>query len=192
MPGLTPFQTIGPYFQVMLADTPRGVDTLVSADTPGERITIEGAVLDGNSRPVPDSLVEIWQADAEGRYRHPDDPREAEIDEAGDWSFNGFGRVSADQSGRFKFETIKPGRVPGPDGKLQAPHILVSLLARGVLTRYWTRLYFDGEPSNSGDPVLAVVPAARRETLIAAHESGGRFHFDLVIQGPRETVFFDA
>ena len=188
MPGLTPFQTLGPYFQVMLRDRPRGFEVMVADATQGERIRIEGTVFDGEGKGITDALVELWQADANGRYHHPDDPRSGEADPA----FGGYGRTATDDAGRFVFTTIKPGRVEGPDGQPQAPHIMVSILARGVLTRYWTRMYFEDEASNAGDPVLQLVPAARRHTLLAKPLGDGRYAFDLVIQGARETVFFDA
>ncbi len=186
MADLTPFQPVGPYFHVMLRDEPLGVAILLSADARGQRIVIEGAVLDGAGAPLTDALVEIWQADAEGRYHHPGDPASA------DAAFGGYGRVATDSQGRFRFETIKPGRVPGPEGRTQAPHVLVGLLAPGVLTRYWTRLYFEDEPSNAADHVLRLVPSERRQTLLARATGDGRYTFDIVIQGARETVFFEA
>ena len=193
---LTPFQPVGPYFHVMLREELRGTASLVTSATRGERIVTEGAVLDGARGPLPDALVEIWQADADGRYAHPADPASALADRA----FAGYGRVATDGAGRFRFETVRPGRVPAParthDGALeaasQAPHLLVALFAPGILTRYWTRMYFEDEPSNSADPVLQTVPAARRHTLIARAEARGRYRFDLIIQGPDETVFLDA
>jgi protocatechuate 3,4-dioxygenase alpha subunit len=187
--SVTPFQTIGPYFQVMLRDKPRGSDSLVTERTRGQRIAIEGVLYDGANAPVTDALIEIWQADSDGRYRHPEDPNGASADPA----FEGCGRVATDDDGRFRFETVKPGVVAGPDGAPQAPHVLVSVLARGVLTRYWTRLYFEDElASNTKDAILQLVPAARRETLIAKKSGDDTYRLDLVIQGPRETVFFDA
>jgi protocatechuate 3,4-dioxygenase alpha subunit len=191
--GLTPFQTVGPYFQVLVGEV-RGHDTLAAAATQGTRVSIHGVVYDGAGTFLADALVEIWQADAEGSYRHPDDPRAGQ----GDPSFTGFGRAATSDTGSFTFATIKPGRVPGPDGQPQAPHVLVSILARGVLTRYITRLYFEDEASNAGDPILALVPAARRHTLIAQRRGGnagsgdGAYQFDIRIQGPEETVFFDV
>jgi protocatechuate 3,4-dioxygenase alpha subunit len=188
MADLTPFQPVGPYFHVMLRGEPPGLTSLVAGATRGTRIVIEGAVLDGSGAPLTDGLVEIWQADADGRYHHPDDRAPGRADEA----FGGYGRVATDDRGRFRFETIRPGQVQGPGGRVQAPHVLVSLLAPGVLTRYWTRLYFDDEPSNATDPVLQHVPPERRGTLLARASGDGRFRFDIVLQGPGETVFFDA
>ena len=185
---LTPFQPVGPYFHVMLRDEPPGVASLVTADTRGERIVIEGAVRDGAGKPVTDALVEIWQADAGGRYGHPGDPGSP----LADASFGGYGRVATDREGRFRFETIRPGRVPGPDARLQAPHVLVSLFAPGIVTRCWTRIYFEDEASNAADAVLELVPTARRDTLLARLTAPGCYVFDIILQGSGETVFFEA
>ena len=188
MTGVTPFNTVGPFFKIMLLDRAEGTDTLVTDATRGERITIEGQLTDGAGQPILDGLIEIWQADAEGRYRHPADPRHADSDPA----FSGFGRVSTGVDGTFVFHTIRPGAVAGADGAAQAPHILVSVLARGIMTRCWTRIYFDDDPRNATDLVLALVPAARRDTLLARATGGGRYRFDVVVQGDRETVFLNA
>lgn len=182
----TPFQTVGPFFEFALVYP--GANRLVNERTRGTRIVVSGAVLDGAGMPIPDALVEIWQADAGGRCHHPDDSRDAP---APDPEFNGFGRSATDAQGRFVFETIRPGRVPALDGRLQAPHILVSVLGRGLLTRLVTRMYFEDEASTLEDPILALVPAERRGTLIARGDGHGRYRFDIVVQGERETVFFD-
>ncbi len=179
----TPWQTVGPYLSIGM--TWLNTDDLAGEGVAGERIAIEGALVDGNGQPVTDGVIELWQADAHGRYAHPDDTRDRPL-EAG---FRGFGRVPTDETGRFRFRTIKPGRVPA-GGKLQAPHINVSVFARGILKRLVTRIYFAGEASNADDPVLAQVPAARRPTLIARGD-GDAYRFDIVIQGEQETVFFD-
>jgi len=186
VPGVTPFQTIGPFFHHALpyADG----ETLVSPETAGERISIEGGVYDGDGTPVADALVEIWQSNASGRYNHPADSRTLPLDPA----FNGFGRTATDASGLYRFATVKPGRVPSPGGGLQAPHILVSLLGRGLLTRLVTRIYFDDESSTSGDPILALVPERRRATLVARRIARQHYRFDIRLQGPGETVFFDV
>ena len=176
MAGITPFQTVGPFFDFGL--TVAGAEEIATADARGRRITVEGQVLDGAGQPVPDALLEIWQADAEGQYRSGP-------------GFSGFGRSSTDDGGRFAFATIVPGRVPGPDG-LQAPHLLVSVLARGLQTRLVTRIYFADEPSNGEDPVLRLVPEDRRATLVARPESNSVYRFDVVLQGEKETVFFDV
>ena len=186
--GLTPFNTVGPFFKVMLRDRPEGSDSLVTDATRGERITIEGRLTDGAGAPILDGLVEIWQADAEGRYRHPGDPRGGGADP----HFTGFGRVSTGVDGTFAFQTIRPGLISSPDGGVQAPHILVSVLARGIMTRCWTRLYFEDEDLNRTDPTLAIVPPGRRDTLLARKVADGRYRFDIVVQGERETVFFEA
>jgi protocatechuate 3,4-dioxygenase, alpha subunit len=190
----TPSQTVGPFFAYALAPEQYGYPfasiaggTLVRGDTDGERIRIEGRVLDGEGEPINDALVEIWQADAQGRYAHPADPRSSNA------SFKGFGRVGTgvDPDNRFVFETVKPGSVDGA----QAPHINVIVLMRGLLLHAGTRLYFSDErAANAKDPVLVAVPANRRDTLIADREqtsAGVVYRFDIRMQGPRETVFFE-
>lgn len=183
--GLTPSQTIGPFFAYAL--TPRAyggselATEIVAGDgVAGERIRIEGAVYDGDGEPVGDAMVETWQADAEGRFQT-----------TGNAGFTGFGRAETTAEGAFFIETVRPGAVPGPDGTVQAPHIAVSVFARGLLVRLATRIYFDGEPGNAADPVLALVPAERRGTLIAKRGPDGVFRFDIRLQGEGETVFFD-
>ncbi len=185
MRGLTPFQTVGPFFHFALPY--RGGDTLANESTPGEPIVIDGVVTDGAGTPVPDALVEIWQADAEGRYHHPDDDRS---DSAA--AFDGFGRTPTDGEGRYSFSTIKLGHVPGHDGKPQARHILFGIIGRGILTRYVTRMYFDDDPSTADDQILRLVPEQRRATLIARSDGKRRYRFDIVLQGANETVFFDV
>ena len=183
---LTPSQTVGPFF--LVAVPVRGRETLVTSATAGPRIVVEGSVRDGAGDFVPDALLEIWQANAAGHCNHPDDRRCQEPDRA----FDGFGRVATDEAGGFAIETIKPGPVPGPDGRPQAPHLLVGLFARGLLTRLVTRIYFEDEASNTDDAILASVPAGRRATLIARQAAEGRYRFDIVLQGTGETVFFDV
>jgi protocatechuate 3,4-dioxygenase alpha subunit len=187
MSQLTPFNTVGPFFKLLVRDRPEGTDCLVSDATRGERITINGQLIAGDGAPVDDGLVEIWQADADGRYHHPDDPNHCDADPA----FTGFGRAATAAGGAFAFRTIRPGAVPGPDGQTQAPHILVSVMARGVMSRCWTRMYFEGDPLNEADPVLQLVPPVRRDTLIARRRGQG-YEFDIVLQGENETVFFEA
>ena len=186
MPPLTPCQTVGPFFALLVPE--RGRLSLVTDGTPGQRIVIEGTIRDGAGRPVPDALIEIWQANAAGRCKHPDDPRSTGRDAA----FDGFGRVHANDAGGFSIETIKPGPVPGPESRPQAPHLLVGLFARGLLTRLVTRIYFEDEPANRDDPILAQVAPDRRPTLVAAHRGEGRYAHAIVLQGPGETVFFDV
>jgi len=170
MSGITPSQTVGPYFAIAL--TPGGYDwaptvanNLVTPDASGERIRVEGRVLDGDGRPVSDAMIELWQADAAGRYAHPADQR-ANPNAA----FKGFGRAGTDESGSFRFETVKPGPVGGPNGA-QAPHVVVAVFARGMLRQCYTRLYFSDE-KNDADPILGLVPQDRRATLIAQRQDG--------------------
>ena len=147
--------------------------------------------LDGDGIPTPgDSLIELWQADAQGRYAHPEDPRSAAADPA----FCGFGRLQTDEKGACVFETIKPGGVPEPDGGMQAPHIDVTIFARGLQKQLVTRLYFARDAANAGDRVLSMVPAERRETLLAhpLPEQPDTWHMDIRLQGEGETVFFDV
>jgi protocatechuate 3,4-dioxygenase alpha subunit len=194
----TPSQTVGPYFSYGLTPEAFGrkgiaSNVLVSAAAKGKRIRIEGALYDGEGKPVTDALVEIWQANAAGRYRHPSDRRDAvPLDDA----FTGFGRAPTDAQGLFRFDTVKPGRVPGRGNALQAPHIGVIVLARGMLNHVFTRLYFaDETDANKEDPVLQAVEASRRGTLIAQAIPGHDptlYRLDIRLQGPDETVFFDA
>jgi protocatechuate 3,4-dioxygenase, alpha subunit len=186
MAELTPFQTVGPFFVICLGEP--GCARIASENAIGRHITIEGTVRDGAGAVVPDSLIEIWQANAAGRYAHPDDHQAKPLDP----DFTGYGRAPTDDDGRFVIETVMPGRVPGPDGTLQAPHLLLGILARGILTRLVTRVYFDDEPSTREDPILSLVPAERRATLIARHMGDDRYRFDLRLQGDGETVFFDV
>ncbi len=146
-------------------------------------------MLDGDGAPVPDAMLEIWQADAQGRFSDPQDKRALPNS-----TFKGFGRCGTDTNGSYAFDTIKPGTVPDPDGKPQAPHILLAIFARGMLLHLYTRIYFDGEADNAADPVLALVPAGRRSTLMATRKAGAgsAYHFDIRLQGGNETVFFDV
>jgi protocatechuate 3,4-dioxygenase alpha subunit len=186
MRGLTPFQTLGPFFEFGLV-MPNG-EIVAEPAAAGRHITVEGIVRDSAGAPLPDALIEIWQADASGRFRGPSGRDAASTDVA----FAGFGRVATDESGRFRFHTVTPGRVRGPDGRLQAPHIAVGVLARGILTRLVTRIYFEDEASNDEDTILALVPPARRTTLLARQVEPDRYRFDVVLQGAGETVFFDV
>jgi protocatechuate 3,4-dioxygenase alpha subunit len=186
MAGLTPFQTLGPFFDFGLVITDG--DIVARSGARGRQIVIEGVVRDGAGDALPDALVEVWQANAAGKYRHPADEQDRPLDP----TFDGFGRVATDPSGRFTFKTVVPGRVPAPDGRLQAPHLAVGVLARGLLTRLVTRMYFDGEPSNVEDPILALVPTERRATLLAKSVAPDRYRFDIKLQGEGETVFFDV
>lgn len=195
MAGLTPSQTVGPYFAYGLTPGSKYEwndafsNDLVTPDATGDRIRIAGQVFDGDGAVIPDAMLEIWQADAQGRYANPRDTRALP-----NATFKGFGRCGAGAKGEFSFDTIKPGTVPDPDGKPQAPHILLAVFARGMLLHLYTRIYFDDEAEkNAGDPILALVPAERRATLIARREAGGAtYRFDIHLQGDDETVFFDV
>ena len=185
--ALTPSQTVGPFFEDSLLKDP--VNVIATENTRGERIRIEGRVLDGDGAGVPDGMVEVWQADAEGRYRHPADRQEEQVEE----DFTGFGRSGTDDDGAFWFETIKPGAVPSPSGGRQAPHLNLCVFARGLLDHLVTRMYFEDE-SNATDEVLRSVAEHRRSTLVATRASvdgSTLYRFDIVLQGEGETVFFD-
>lgn len=194
MAGLTPSQTVGPFFAYGL--TPTGqyawTDTfssnLVTPDVTGEQIRIEGQVFDGDGAVIPDCMLEIWQADPQGRFADPQDKRALP-----NAAFRGFGRCGTSPEGAYGFTTVKPGIVPAPDGTPQAPHILVAVYARGMLLHLYTRIYFDDEAErNAADTVLALVPAERRKTLIARRAPGGAvYRLDIRLQGDDETVFFD-
>jgi protocatechuate 3,4-dioxygenase alpha subunit len=195
MAGITPSQTVGPFFAYGLA--PKGeydwsdliINNLVTPDASGERIRIEGRVTDCDGKPINDALLEIWQADGEGRYASAGKNARPNI------SFKGFGRVGTDAQGNFAFDTIKPGAVPEPTGDKQAPHIVVAYFSRGLLTHMYTRIYFADEKANDTDPILALVPPERRHTLIAKRESRGNapvYRFDIMLSGDDETVFFDV
>ena len=198
MPKQTPSQTIGPFFAYGLNPEGygrNGIATKVLATpvTLGHHIRIEGRVLDGKGMPVTDAMLEIWQANAAGRYRHGADARNAvPVDN----TFTGFGRTLTDADGVFRFDTIKPGRVPGRGNALQAPHIGLIMFARGMPNHVYSRIYFSDEATaNAEDAVLAAVEASRRKTLIAERrdEAGGVvYRLDVHLQGADETVFFDA
>ena len=194
MPNLTPSQTVGPYFAMRLP-WPDG-PFVVPEGTPGA-ITIIGRLYDGAGNIIPDGLVETWQAGPDGRFAHPDDPRGPAP--GGYQSFRGFGRCPTAPDGSYRIVTLKPGPLPTPDGSIEAPHLDVSVFARGLLDRLVTRVYFPGERvANQADPVLrAVADPGRRATLIAAAQPGppggpGGFRFDIHLQGSQETVFFDV
>lgn len=189
--GLTPSQTVGPFFAYML--TPHDYPTravfsndLATPDAAGARVRVEGYVLDGDGAPIIDAVIELWQADGDGRY----------VTQAGgNAAFTGFGRTDTDSNGFYSFSTVRPGRVAGPGGSLQAPHVNVGVFARGLLKRLFTRLYFEGEAGNEADPILALVPEARRGTLIAKRSERGAdtvYTFNIRLQGDAdETVFFE-
>jgi len=191
----TASQTVGPFLHLGL--TWLTIDRMAASDCPGQRVSIEGRVLDGDGRPVPDALVELWQANADGKY--PNEPEALATNPSprlparpGDAGFRGFGRVPTDAEGRYRFVTIKPGPVADPEGGLQAPHVLVSVFMRGLLKRLVTRMYFPDEPRNADDRVLRLVPAERRETLVARAMANGELEWNIILQGAGETVFFDC
>ncbi len=190
--GQTPSQTVGPYFTMRLAG--EGSNVLVTPEAAGQRIRIEGVVYDGDRKPIEDAFVELWQANAAGRYAHPGDFRDdAPVDDG----FSGFGRCATDfHTGAYSFLTVKPGPVPHPDGSWQAPHVSLIIQARGMLNASYTRVYFsDCEAANATDTVLNGVPEDRRSTLIAVLVEGDgapTYRFDIRFQGADETVFLDA
>ncbi len=185
----TASQTAGPYFHLGMTET-RSVSRIAGPQTKGERVWLTCRVIDGDGVPVNDAMVEIWQADAEGKYNHPDDAREKTADPA--WL--GFGRMATSEDGGCEFETIRPGRVPGSGNTLEAPHLNLAIFARGMLKQLYTRVYFAGDPANAEDAVIALVPPARRDTLLAQPDPArpGRWLFDIHLQGEHETVFFDV
>jgi protocatechuate 3,4-dioxygenase alpha subunit len=207
--GQTPSQTVGPFFHYGLP-WKGGADLVGQSEmgarpelfpedhyvlnlappkgpVSGEVIALEGVVYDADGKPVPDAMIEIWQANAAGRYASPDDGRTEIPLDAG---FIGFGRASTSEAGLYRFKTVLPGAVPGPGNSLQAPHIAVSVFGRGIVKRLATRVYFEDQAANETDPILALVPADRRDTLLA-RRVGDAWRFDIVLQGARETVFFD-
>lgn len=188
---LTSSQTVGPFFSPALLREDARRNVLAQPETVGEHIRIEGRVLDGDGLPVPDALVEIWQANAHGRYNHPSDTGAARLDP----SFLGFGRSGTADDGGYWFETVKPGPVSFDEKSWQAPHICVTIFARGLLNHLVTRLYFADDPANVLDPVLHCVPADRQATLLAKREQSGAtviYHFDIILQGTNETAFFNV
>ncbi|MGE0875161.1 MAG: protocatechuate 3,4-dioxygenase subunit alpha [Burkholderiales bacterium] len=184
---MTTSQTVGPYLHIGL--TWLIIDKLAGPGVSGEPVTIEGCVLDGDGKPVNDALLELWQANAHGKYASPEDTQEKPVEKG----FRGFGRVATDDEGRYRFTSIKPGRVPGADGRLQAPHIAVNIFMRGQLKQLVSRIYFPGDAANGEDAVLALVPAKRRDTLVAKPVAGkpGVLRWDVILQGKDETVFFE-
>jgi protocatechuate 3,4-dioxygenase alpha subunit len=178
-------QTVGPYLHI-------GLEWLTTRDIAGkgikgERVAIAGRLIDGDGNGVNDGLIEIWQANAEGKYAHPEDTQKKPLEKG----WRGFGRIPTDAKGGFRFTTIKPGRVPGPGGSLQAPHLVVTVFMRGMLKHLMTRIYFPDETAaNAEDAVLKLVPSARRATLLPK-KKGKAMEWNVVLQGKNETVFFD-
>lgn len=185
----TPSQTAGPFFHYMLTPEQSGYDypslagpRVADETVEGTRIRVTGTVIDGQGQPLSDALIELWQADAQGRYAHPADTRSSNA------AFKGFGRCASDGTGVFRFDTVKPGAI----GDGQAPHLTLIIFARGGQNHLFTRVYFEDEAAaNAADPVLQSVPADRRGTLVARKEPGG-YRLDIRLQGEGETVFFDV
>ncbi|MBI3477100.1 MAG: protocatechuate 3,4-dioxygenase subunit alpha [Acidobacteria bacterium] len=183
----TTSQTVGPYFKIGMQWLDQ--NNLAAAAVPGERVTVQGRVLDGDGLPVPDAVLEIWQANSHGKYAHREDAQDKPLENG----FTGFGRVPTDQDGVFRFATIKPGSVPGPNGVEQAPHLVISIFMRGLLKRLVTRMYFP-DARTAVDPILHLVDPTRRMTLVAHATAGGAgvLEWNVVLQGAHETVFFDV
>lgn len=185
---VTPWQTVGPFFRIGLEGLYK--DNLVGPNVAGARIIIKGRVIDADGRGVPDAMLEVWQANAAGKYAHPEDTQDKPLDK----DFDGFGRIPTAEDGSFRFTTVKPGRVPGPNDRPQAPHIVVSVFMRGLLRRLITRIYFPDEPANAEDYALNLVDPSRRETLFArkSPDEEGVLEWNVMLQGAEETVFFDC
>jgi protocatechuate 3,4-dioxygenase alpha subunit len=182
-----PSQTVGPFFHFALT-TNSALGAMAGADAKGERIRLKLRMLDGEGAPVPDGIFELWQADANGVYRHPGDGRVSECDQ----SFHGFGRMQTDADGVAIFETVRPGRVTDDRGGWQSAHINVTIFARGLCSHLFTRVYFEDDSSLGSDPALNAVPAERRATLVARPgDEAGLWIHDVRLQGADETVFFD-
>jgi len=186
----TPSQTVGPFFHFGITTAKHSVSCIASPGATGEKVWLTLTVLDGESQPLDDAMIEVWQADSNGKYNHPDDWQPKTFD----LKCSGFGRLATREDGTCEFETIKPGRVPGSGDTWQAPHFNVAVFARGMLKQLYTRVYFAEDPSNSEDPVLALVPSDRHATLMAQRDPSRPSHwrFDLRLQGEQETVFFDV
>jgi protocatechuate 3,4-dioxygenase alpha subunit len=180
---MTGSQTVGPFFRIGMSWLYR--NEIGREARAAERVRIRGYVYDGDGVPVPDAVIEIWQADSQGRYATAPDGQAV-----ADAEFMGFGRVPTDAQGAYELRTIKPGRVPAANGQLQAPHLSITVFMRGLLKPVRSRLYFPDDPSNDSDPVLRAVPEARRATLIARAASENGLEWDVHMQGPHETVFF--
>jgi len=178
-------QTIGPFLRIGLEWMV--IEDLAPKGVAGDRVSIEGRVTDADGKPVNDASVEIWQANSHGKYASPEDWQDKPLEPL----FRGYGRSLTDDTGAFRFHTVKPGRVPGPDGKPQAPHVTVTIFMRGLLKQLQTRMYFPDDPANADDPVLKLIPAERRSTLLARRRNDGVLEWNVVLQGRNETVFFD-
>ena len=183
----TTWQTVGPFFRI-------GLEALFEADiagegVKGERVAIAGRLLDGDGKAIPDAAIEIWQANSEGKYAHPVDTQDKLLEPG----FRGFGRLPTDDDGCFRFTTVKPGSVPGPGTTMQAPHLVVSIVMRGLLKGLVTRAYFPDEPANATDPILKLIDPARQDTLVMKRsgEHADVLLWEIHMQGPQETVFLE-
>jgi protocatechuate 3,4-dioxygenase alpha subunit len=185
---MTTWQTVGPFFRI-------GLERLFNQDLAGEgvrgqRIRVEGRLLDGTGVPIPDAVVEIWQANAEGKYAHPADTQDKPLEQG----FRGFGRIPTDDEGYFRFSTIRPGTVPGDGHSMQAPHLVVRIVMRGLLRGLLTRAYFADDGDNVADPVLSEIPTHRRSTLMMVPTPEDAMHYQWTVrmQGLDETVFLEV
>jgi protocatechuate 3,4-dioxygenase alpha subunit len=188
--ALTASQTVGPFFHDCLLRSDAHIPVLVTPATIGQRIRLEGRVIDGDGAGVPDAMLELWQANSAGRYNHPSDTRDLPLDP----EFTGYGRTGTSSDGSYWFETIKPGVVPFDTSRNQAPHLNLALFGRGLLNHLFTRVYFGDEEANASDPILQRVDSSRQTTLIATpYKPSDRiiYRFDIVLQGPNETVYFN-
>jgi len=188
-PVPTPSATVGPFLHIGLTNK-HSITRIAGPNIDGERVYLNCRVLDGDGVPVTDAVLEIWQANAEGKYNHPDDVQAKSLED----DFRGFGRAATDDRGTCEFETIKPGCVPGLQSTVQAPHLNLAVYARGILLQLYTRIYFAGDSRNNEDPVLSQVPEDRRGTLMARANPAnpGQWWFDVRLRGQDETVFFDV
>ncbi|SEL20125.1 protocatechuate 3,4-dioxygenase, alpha subunit [Roseovarius azorensis] len=194
----TASQTAGPYVHIGLAPGAAGFEIfhnriggdIAGPEAQGERIRVAGCVFDGTGAPLKDVLIEVWQANAAGIYPHPEDPRANEVEKG----FRGWGRVISDfETGEFTFETVKPGAIPGPKETMQAPHLNLWIVARGINIGLQTRAYFEDETeANAADPVLSLIEQAQRRDTLLARKTAGGYRFDIHLQGDKETVFFDV
>ncbi len=191
MSNQSPSQTVGPFFHIGLIREDENMNVMVNAQTSGERILVRGKVLDGDGEPISDAMLEIWQADANGIYGHPADVKHPDADPA----FDGIGRAPTNDGGEYYFETVKPGAIEREGEPTMAPHINFRIFARGMLIHACTRMYFPDQAENEADAILQMInDVDRRLTLIAAQEAGDdlpTYRFDVVLQGEKETVFFD-
>ncbi|GAB4128856.1 MAG: protocatechuate 3,4-dioxygenase subunit alpha [Roseiflexaceae bacterium] len=188
--AITSSQTVGPFFHDCLLRSDAHIPVLTTPTTIGQRIRLEGRVFDGDGVGVPDAMLELWQANSYGRYNHPNDTRDLPLDPA----FSGYGRTGTSSDGSYWFETIKPGVVPFDASRNQAPHLSLALFGRGLLNHLFTRVYFGDEEANANDPILQRVASSRQATLIATPQVQSDiiiYRFDIVLQGPNETVYFN-